>query len=145
MTYTTNMGTKLQIGSDATTPVFTEIPRLRNIPGLALDTQKIEVTHNQSNAREYIPDCLPDPGDYSFDMETDRTDAVHQTLFSMRGTTSTRKFRIVYPDGLTWEFEASVMSIKRADYDVQNPDVIIDTVTLAINGGVEDVSDNLLS
>ena len=143
--YKTNMGTKLQIGSADSTPTFTDIPRLRNVPGLALEAQKIEVTHNQSKSREYIPDCLPDPGDYSFDMETDRTDAVHQTLFSLRGTTDTRKFRQVYPDGLVYEFEASVMSITRADYDAQSPDVIIDTVALAINGDVEDISDQLLS
>ena len=143
--YITNMGTKLQLGSEGENPTFTDIPRLRNVPGLALETNKIEVTHNQSTAREYIPDCLPDPGEYSLDMEPDRTSAVHQALFAMRGTTNTRKFRQIYPDGQAWEFEASVMSITRADYDAQNPDVIIDTVNLAISGGVEDISDNLLS
>ena len=145
MAYTTNKNTKLQIGTTGNTPTFTDIPRVRNVPGLALEEQKIEVTHNQSVSREYIPDCLPDPGDYSFDMETDRTDATHQQLFAMRGTTDTRPFRIVYPDGLAWQFEASVVSIKRADYDAQAPDVIIDTVNLAISGEVEDVSDDLLS
>jgi hypothetical protein len=143
--YNTNMGTKLQLGSDGDNPTFTDIPRLRNVPGLALEAQKIEVTHNQSKSREYIPDCLPDPGDYSFDMETDRSDAVHQTLFTMRGTTAVRPFRLIYPDGLAWQFSASVMSITRADYDAQSPDVIIDTVALSINGDIEDISDNLLS
>lgn len=143
--YITNMGTKLQIGTEGENPTFTDIPRLRNVPGLALETQKIEVTHNQSKTREFIPDCLPDPGDYSFDMETDRTDATHQQLFAMRGTTASRPFRLIYPDGLAWQFDASVMSITRADYDAQSPDVIIDTVALAINGDVEDISDELLS
>jgi hypothetical protein len=143
--YYTNMGTKLQLGSNDDTPTFTDIPRLRNVPGLAMENQRIEVTHNQSTAREYIPDCLPDPGEYSFDMETDRTDAVHQALFAMRGTTNTRKFRQIYPDGQAYEFEASVMSITRADYDAQSPDVIIDTVALAISGDVKDISDELLS
>lgn len=143
--YKTNKNTKLQIGSADTTPTFTDIPRIRNVPGLALQAQKIEVTHNQSTSREFIPDCLPDPGDYAFDMETDRSNAVHQQLFAMRGTTETRPFRIIYPDGLAYQFEASVISIKRADYDAQSPDVIMDNVALAINGDVEDVSDQLLS
>lgn len=142
--YITNMGTKLQLGSEGDSPTFTDIPRLTRVPGLAMETNKIEVTHNQSLSREFIPDCLPDPGDYDFDMETDRTNAVHQALFAMRGTTATRKFRQIYPDGQAWQWDASVMSITRADYDPKNPDVIVDTVRLAISN-VQDISDELLS
>ena len=142
--YYTNMGTKLQLGSEGDTPTFTDIPRLSNIPGLAMESGKIEVTHNQSTSREYIPDCLPDPGDYSFDMETDRTNIVHQTLFSLRGTTNERKFRLIYPDGQAWEFTGCVMSITRAAYDPKNPNVLVDTVALAISD-VTDISDQLLS
>ena len=142
--YYTNMGTKLQLGSADDSPTFTDIPRMTRVPGLAMETQKIEVTHNQSTSREFIPDCLPDPGDYEFDMETNRADAVHQALFTMRGTTNARKFRLIYPDGQAWEFTGCVMSITRADYDTKNPDVIVDTVKLAISD-VQDISDSLLS
>lgn len=143
--YEINMHTKLQLGSAATTPVFTDIPRLRNIPGLALEEEKIEVTHNQSKNREFIPSGLQDPGDYEFDMETDRADTTHQALFSIWKSKAPRKFRLIYPDGLAYEFTASVLRITRADYDAQNPDVIIDTVSLSICGEVEDISDSLLS
>lgn len=143
--YEINMHTKLQLGSAATTPVFTDIPRLRHIPGLSLKEEKIEVTHNQSNNREYRSSGLKDPGDYEFDMETDRSDTTHQALFSIWKSQEVRKFRLIYPDGLAYEFQASVLSITRADYDAQSPDVIIDTVSLSICGEVEDISDDLLS
>ena len=144
-TYKLNMHTKLQLGSDETTPTYTDIPRLRNVPGIAKKMQKIEVTHNQSTSREYVPNGLQDPVDYSFDMETDLTDSTHQALYTMFAGGSIRKFRQIYPDGLAWEFEASVVGITRANYDAQNPDVIIDTVDLAISGDITDISDQLLS
>ena len=144
-TYKLNMHTKLQLGSEGTTPTFTDIPRLRNVPGIAKKMQKIEVTHNQSTSREYVPNGLQDPVDYSFDMETDMTDSTHQALFAMFAAGTSRPFRQIYPDGLAWEFEASVVGITRANYDAQNPDVIIDTVDLAISGDITDISDQLLS
>jgi len=144
-TYYSNRKTKLEIGSAGENPTFTEIPRLRNIPGLAMEEDKIEVTHNGSTQREYIPSDLADPGDWQFDMETDRTDPTHQLLFQMRVSKEVRKFRVTYPDGLCWQFDATVQSITRAEVDTQKPDVIMDTVSLAICGDVEDISDQLLS
>ena len=143
--YYSNRTTKLEIGSADDTPTFTVIPRLRTIPGLQMTEEKIEVTHNGSSQREYIPSDLADPGDWQFDMETDRTDATHQLLFSMRVSKEVRPFRVIYPDGLVWQFDASVQSITRAEVDAQKPDVIIDTVALSICGDVEDISDSVLS
>lgn len=144
--YDLNMGTRLKLGSAATgTVTYTDIPYLRNIPGLALEEDKIEVTHNQSTTREYVPSGLQDPGDYSFEMETDRTNATHQDLFTIWKNKTPRKFRLIYPDGLAYEFTAYVQHITRADYDAQSPDVIIDTVALSINGDITDVSDALLN
>ena len=143
--YYSNRTTKLEIGSADDTPTFTVIPRLRNIPGLQMTEEKIEVTHNGSSQREYIPSDLADPGDWQFDMETDRTDATHQLLYSMRVSKEVRPFRVIYPDGLVWQFDASVQSITRAEVDAQKPDVIIDTVALSICGDVEDISDSVLS
>lgn len=143
--YYSNRKTKVELGSAGETPTFTEIPRLRNIPGLSLEEEKIEVTHNGSFNREYIPSDLSDPGDWEVDMETDRTDAVHQTLFSIWKSGAVRPIRVIYPDGLAYQFDAQVMSITRAEVDAQSPDVIIDTVAFAINGEIEDISDQLLS
>ena len=144
-TYKTNLGTKIYLGSADDTPTYAEIKRLRGVPGLQLSQERIEVTHNGSSNREYIKSGLSDPNEYSFQMETNRSDAVHQTLFELRDTDTIRPFKIVYPDGLAWKFDACVMSITRADYDAQSPDVIIDTVALAISGDIEDISDSLLS
>lgn len=144
-TYYSNRKTRLEIGSAGENPTFTNVPRLRNIPGLEMSEDKIEVTHNMSTQREYIPSDLADPGDWEFQMETDRTDDTHLLLFDMRVTKEVRKFRIIYPDGLVWQFDATVQSITREEVDTQKPDVILDTVALAIQGEVEDVSDDLLS
>ena len=145
MAYKLNMNTKMELGTSGENPTFSEIPRLRSIPGISREMEKIEVTHNQSTNREYIPNGLQDPGDYSFEMETDRTDTVHQTIFAMMASGEALPFRIIYPDGLAYEFEASVIGITRADYDATSPDVIIDTVDLAISGEIKDISDELLS
>lgn len=145
MTYKLNMNSKLQLGTTGDSPTFTDIPRLRSIPGIQRTMEKIEVTHNQSKNREYVPSGLQDPGDYSFDMETDRADTTHQALYAMQASGEARPFRLIYPDGLALQFEASVLGITRADYDAQSPDVIVDTVELAIFGEIEDISDELLS
>ena len=144
-TYKLNMHTKLQIGTAGLSPTFTDIPRLRNIPGIAKKMQKVEVTHNGSTSREFVPNGLQDPVDYSFDMETDMNDSTHMALYAMFESGEVRPFRQIYPDGLAWQFDASIVGITRANYDAQNPDVIIDSVDLAISGDIENISDQLLS
>lgn len=146
MAYVTNRNTKLMIGSTSgSETTWTEVSRLRNVPALEMEEEKIEVTHHGSTAREYIPSGLADPGDYEFEMETDRANTVHKQIFSLRTSKDVVPWKLVYPDGLTYQFEASVLKITRADADPQSPDVIIDTVGLAISGEVKDISDDVLS
>ena len=68
-----------------------------------------------------------------------------ESFFAMMASGEALPFRIIYPDGIAYEFEASVIGITRADYDATSPDVIIDTVDLAISGEIKDISDDLLS
>lgn len=143
MAYITNRKTKLQISE--TVNSWEDIPRLRTVPGLEMEEEKIEVTHHGSNNREYIPSGLSDPGDYEFEMETDRTDTVHQKLFAAWKAKTALSWRLIYPDGLAYQFDATILKIARAEADPQSPDVIIDTVALAISGDVDDISDELLS
>lgn len=145
MAYKTNRKTKLQIGSGTGTVTWTDVPQLRNVPALEMEEEKIEVTHHGSDNREYIPSGLTDPGDYEFEMETDRTNSVHQQIFTLWKSKEAVPWRLIYPDGLAFQFEACVLKITRNEADPQSPDVIIDTVGLAISGEVEDVSDELLS
>lgn len=145
-----NLGTELQLGSSTTPVTFTDIPGLRTIPGIEQSQDKIEVTSHSSYSsgvafRQYIPSGLIDPGDYEFDMQTDLTDTVHQEIFSIFKSKEERKWRLIYPDGLAYEFSAYVSGITRAEADAQSPDAIIDTVALSISGEVEDISDELLS
>ena len=146
MAYKTNRKTKLQIGSGSGDSItWADIPQLRNVPALEMTEEKIEVTHHGSENREYIPSGLSDPGDYEFEMETDRANTVHQQIFALKASKSVVPWRLVYPDGLAFQFSASVLKITRNEADPQSPEVIIDTVGLAISGEVEDVSDDLLS
>ena len=146
MAYTTNKGTKLMIGSTTGgETTWAEVSRLRNVPAIAMEEEKIEVTHHGSTTREYIPSGLADPGDYEFEMETDRANTVHKQIFTLRTSKEVVPWKLIYPDGLTYQFDASVLKITRADADPQSPDVIIDTVGLAISGEVKDISDEALS
>lgn len=144
--YFTNLGVKLQLGSGTGNEItWADVPRLRNVPGIEMEDEKIEVTHHQSHNREYIPSGLSDPGDYEFEMETDRTNAVHRQIFTLWKSQEDAPWRLVYPDGLAYQFTASVLKITRNEADPQSPDVIIDTVGLAVFGEIEDVSDDLLN
>ena len=146
MAYVTNKGTKLMIGSTTGgETTWAEVSRLRNVPALAMEEEKIEVTHHGSTAREYIPSGLADPGDYEFEMETDRANTVHKQIFTLRTSKEVVPWKLIYPDGLTYQFDASVLKITRADADPQSPDVIIDTVGLAISGEIKDISDEALN
>ena len=146
MAYVTNKGTKLMIGSTSgSETTWAEVSRLRNVPALAMEEEKIEVTHHGSSAREYIPSGLADPGDYEFEMETDRSNTVHKQIFTLRTSKEVVPWKLIYPDGLTYQFDASVLKITRADADPQSPDVIIDTVGLAISGEIKDISDEALN
>ena len=144
--YYTNRGTKLQLGSGSGNSItWADVPRLRNVPALEMSEEKIEVTHHGSTNREYIPSGLSDPGDYEFEMETKRSDTVHAQIFALKASGEEAPWRLIYPDGLAYQFNASVLKTTRAEADPQSPDVIIDTVGLAISGEIEDVSDELLS
>ncbi len=146
MAYKTNRKTKLQLGSGSGNSItWADIPQLRNVPALSMDEEKIEVTHHGSSNREYIPSGLTDPGDYEFEMETDRANTVHAQIYTLWKSKSVVSWRLIYPDGLAYQFEGSVMKITRNEADPQSPDVIIDTVAIAVSGDVEDVSDDLLS
>lgn len=141
--YYTNRKTKLQVSLDGTS--WNDVPRLRNVPALEMEEDKIEVTHHGSNNREFIPSGLTDPGDYEFEMETNRTNTVHRSIYTLRASKEAAYWRLIYPDGLAYQFEASVLKITRNEADPQSPDVIIDTVALAISGDVDDISDSLLN
>ena len=93
----------------------------------------------------YVSSGLSDPGDYEFEMETKRSNTVHQQIYALKKSKEEVPWRLIYPDGLAYQFNASVLKITRNEADPQSPDVIIDTVGLAISGDVEDVSDDLLS
>lgn len=149
-----NLGTRLQLGSATPSgepPVYTfaDIPNLRNIPPIEQSQEKIDATVHPSSAnrpifRKSIPSGLIDPGDYEFEIQTDRTNTVHQEIFALLASQEERKYRLIYPDGYAQEFPAIVLGITRNEADPQSPDMIIDTVALAISGEVVDISDELL-
>lgn len=149
-----NLGTRLQLGSATPTGeppayTFSDIPNLRNVPPIEQAQEKIDATVHPSSAarpiyRKSIPSGLIDPGDYEFEIQTDREDLVHKEFFALLASQEERKYRLIYPDGYAQEFSAIVLGITRNEADPQSPDVIIDTIGLAISGDVTDISDTLL-
>ena len=138
ITAKSNYGTKIYVKA-ASAQEYTEIEGAYNIPDLENAEEQIEVTHHGSGKyREYIPSGLIDPGEYTFSMRVDTTDAAQQTLKTLKTGGTKGSFKIEWPDGLTKTFDAYVLGIKRNDADATGPDGINADVTLAIAGNVEE-------
>ena len=76
-------GTQLQIGDGATPEVFTLIEGCKNFSGPESSFDHIDVTNHSSpsNYREVVPSFI-DPGEISFDVIWDSTNAGHNSLWA---------------------------------------------------------------
>ncbi len=136
-----NFGTLLKIGSGATAPYsYTAIYGVFLVPPIETEQEKIEVTHHDQNSpyRKYIPSGLIDPGDYQFEMRSDRSQATQQTLYTLYTSGALGHFQIVHTDGLTQAFDAYVTGMTYNEADATSPEPTNITVTLAISGDVSE-------
>ena len=136
-----NFGTLLKIGSGATAPYsYTAIYGVYLVPPIETEQEKIEVTHHDQNSpyRKYIPSGLIDPGDYQFEMRSDRSQATQQTLYTLYTSGALGHFQIVHTDGLTQSFDAYVTGMTYNEADATSPEPTNITVTLAISGDVSE-------
>lgn len=144
--FKSNFGTLLKIGSGSTAPyTYTPIKGVFIVPPIETEQEKIEVTHHDQNSpyRKYIPSGLIDPGDYQFQMRSDRADSTQQALYTAFKAGSICHFQIAYPDGLAQEFDAYVTGMTYNEADATSPEPVNITVTLAISGDVTDSIDSL--
>lgn len=137
-----NFGTLLKIKINN---AFTAIFGVFVVPAIEATMEKIEVTHHDQNSpyRKYIPSGLIDPGDYAFQMRSDRTQTTQQAIYTAFKAGTECEFQIVYPDGLTQTFKAYVTGFTYNEADATGPEPVNITVTLAISGDVTDSSESL--
>jgi len=141
-----NFGTLLNIGSGATAPYsYSAIYGVFLVPPIESEQEKIEVTHHDQSGsyRKFIPSGLTDPGDYQFQMRSDRSQTTQQTIYSLYKSGELGHFQIAYPDGLTQSFDAYVTGMTYNEADATSPEPINITVTLAIYGEVTEDEDSI--
>ena len=141
-----NFGTLLKIGTGGMAPyTYTEIYGVFLVPPIESVQEKIEVTHHDQNSpyRKYIPSGLIDPGDYQFQMRSERNQATQAALYTAYKSGSLCHFQIVYPDGLTQTFDAYVIGMQYNEADATRPEPVNITVTLAISGDVTDSEESI--
>ena len=140
-----NFGTLLKIGSGSSPYTYTAIYGVFDVPAIETTQEKIEVTHHDQNSpyRKYIPSGLIDPGDYSFQMRSDRSQTTQQALYTLLKSGDLGHFQIVHPDGLIQTFDAYVTGMTYNEADATSPEPVNITVTLAISGDVTDSEESL--
>jgi len=120
-----NFGTLLKIGSGATAPyTYTDIYGVYLVPPIESEQEKIEVTHHDQDSpyRKYIPSGLIDPGDYTFEMRSDRSQTTQQSIYSLYKSGDLGHFQIVHTDGLTQSFSAYVTGMTYNEADATSPE-----------------------
>lgn len=141
MSFISNFGTILKLGSGDTAPyTYSTIKGVFVVPAIESSEEKIEVTHHDQSGhfREYIPSGLIDPGDYEFQMRSDRSDTTQQSLYTAYKAGTLCHFQIVHPDGLAQTFDAYVIGMTYNEADATSPEPTNITVALAISGDVTD-------
>lgn len=146
MGFISNFGTILKVGSGSSSPyTYSTIKGVFVVPAIESSQEKIEVTHHDQNSRyrEYIPSGLIDPGDYEFQMRSDRSDSTQQTIYTLYTSGELGHFQIVHPDGLAQTFDAYVTGMTYNEADATSPEPTNITVSLAISGDVTDSEESL--
>ena len=144
--FKSNFGTLLKIGTGATAPyTYSAVKGVYLIPPIESEQEKIEVTHHDQNSpyRKFIPSGLIDPGDYQFEMRSDRSDSTQQAIYSAYKSGTIVHWQIAYPDGLVQTFDAYVIGMTYNEADATSPEPTNITVTLAISGDVTDSEESL--
>ena len=141
-----NFGTLLKIGSGATAPyTYTSIYGVYLVPPIETEQEKIEVTHHDQDSpyRKYIPSGLIDPGDYQFEMRSERSQTTQQALYTLYTSGALGHFQIAHTDGLTQSFDAYVTGMTYNEADATSPEPTNITVTLAISGDVTETEESI--
>ena len=140
-----NFGTLLKIGTGTSPYTYSAVYGVYLVPPIESEQEKIEVTHHDQNSpyRKYIPSGLIDPGDYQFEMRSERSQATQQAIYALYKSGALGHFQIVHPDGLTQSFDAYVTGMTYNEADATEPEPTNITVTLGISGDVTDTEESI--
>jgi predicted secreted protein len=127
-------GVLLKIGdSGGTAETYTTLAEVLDIDGPSQKRDSIEVTsHSSAGWREYIAG-LRDGGEIKFDINFVPDDATQVTLRGVFDDGITANFQIVYPNGTTDTFAATV-----TEYGTKSPvdGAVTESIGLKISGEV---------
>jgi hypothetical protein len=115
--------------------VYTLIPDARGFTGPGGEAPEMEVTPlDNTQAREYLLD-LPDPGEFSFQMNYAPGNTVHQYLLTAWKAGTLEAFQITWVSGHVTSFDAFVKNFERSAE--QGAPVAAD-ISLKISGAITD-------
>lgn len=103
--------TLVQIGDGATSETFQTIGEVLSFGGPGEETKAIDVTSQDSSAREYISDGLPDSPDITMELLFVGSDAAQQQLRTDLRSGVVRNFRYVLNDHATNKTTATFAAI----------------------------------
>ena len=140
--FISNFGTLLKLKLNG---MYKNIKGVYNVPPIESEQEKIEVTHHDqtSNYRQYIPSGLIDPGDYTFEMRSLRSDDTQQALYALYKSGEYGEFQICYPDGFVQSFPAYVTGMTYNEANAESPEPVQITVTLAFAGEITETEESL--
>lgn len=130
--YNSTGGASWTSGGTATPVTWTPIGNFKTIKGFDGKTSKLDATNLASLAKEYRAG-LQDPGNFSFDVDIDLTDAGQLALQTLKASSALANYRLTLPNGHTATFTAFVESFP---WDGGVDKLLTATVNLIITGPI---------
>lgn len=130
--YNTLGGTAWTSGGTATPAAWTAIGNFKTIKAFDGKTSKLDATNLASLAKEYRAGLI-DPGNFSFDVDVDMTDAGQLALQNYRANSTLANFKLTLPNAHTATFTGFVESFP---WDGGVDKLLSATVNIIITGPV---------
>jgi hypothetical protein len=128
----TTGGSAYTSGGTATPNTWTLIGNFKTIKGFDGKTAKLDATNLASLAKEYKAGLL-DPGNFSFDVDVDMSDAGQLALQTYRANATVTQFKLTLPNGHTATFSGFV---EQFPWDGGVDKLVSATVNIIITGPV---------
>jgi hypothetical protein len=103
-------GSKLEIGTNATPPIYTQIKGFKSYTGFDGTASEIDTTDLNSTAKEYLLG-LQDNGNFNFELHINHKDPGQLVLTAAKKTSALTPFRLTLPDGSTASWNGLVKSV----------------------------------
>lgn len=135
VTETAAFGTKLSLGSVATTPVYTEIKGVHNGPNGPSRKMEILQARHHGRTGTLKRASFSDEGQVQFDLYYDSADTTHAALLTAYAAKQVRKFKMELTDtgAEVYTFDAIIASIQ-GNFQVEGWNV--QSVVLEITGDI---------